>query len=147
MPAARFLGPSLSTNSGQRIFSRPEDRDWRTRRDGRDTRPREPLAASMPSVCALAAYIPQADRQPRRRGGSPPSGCDLDLALRAGQRVDMDWDGQGCPNRIGGLGYDNTLLEIGSDDQVMWTHASLVRHWFTTEVDHESGGIWPLLDR
>ena len=22
----------------------------------------------------------------------------------------------------------------------------LLRHWFTTEVDHESGGIWPLLD-
>jgi hypothetical protein len=22
----------------------------------------------------------------------------------------------------------------------------LLRHWFTTEVDHESGGIWPVLD-
>jgi hypothetical protein len=22
----------------------------------------------------------------------------------------------------------------------------LLRHWFTTEVDHESGGVWPLLD-
>ena len=22
----------------------------------------------------------------------------------------------------------------------------LLRHWFTTGVDHESGGIWPLLD-
>ena len=59
----------------------------------------------------------------------------------------MDWDRQRCPNRIGGLGHDNTLLEIGSDDQAMWKHASLVRHWFPTEVDHESGGKWPLLDR
>jgi hypothetical protein len=56
----------------------------------------------------------------------------------------MDWDGQGCPNRIGGLGHDNTVLEIRSDDQVMWKLVSLARHWFTTEVDHEVVGYGPL---